>query len=471
MGLKGGETGVKAQFKTKFKQAFRVFDDLQDARDNVFEGFTDGGSPRSRTVVLVDGNVAMMGVSEACRSMAEFTEVVFNGVRDAFRAAQLVVVVFDEPKAMPNAKREEQAARDAARRARAVTASDDMLTTPLVEGFTAEELDALDDVHVLKADRKCRSRLYDEVTKRVLERMGAMIENWEHKGHGRCELIIDGADPRGCARAVDAPRAPQMFGTCAATAAKLARNVPIGEGDIKLIALENRIRALKAEAADDEPFAKVSLVITSTVDTDSFMTMVLDVAKRRVAPYAAPMHSLFCMREAVSKRQREDDPSARATYLCVDVALLEGHLQSHVWAQAAVEPTPTQMLHAMLAVSASAAMCGCDFTLTGLKGSRFDHFLESLPDFVASEPEALESLGAALAPEAEEAQSACDGIYRVCVTASKHMEKKPRYQKQSKTVLGVSDVLLRRACWTAGYWGQVERASDESAGFAPAWSA
>ena len=474
MGLKGGATGVKAQFKSLFGGAFRSFDQLQSARDHVFNGIVDDGeSPRSRTAVLLDGNVLMMSVSEMCNSMNDFTEIVFNSVRDAFRAAEFVIVVFDEPTAMPNAKREEQAARDAHRAARSVTTSDDIaVRLAIPDGFDAGQLDLFDDVHALKSDRNCRSRLYDETIKRVLERMVPLFELWDHKGRGRCELVIDGSDPRGCARAADEPRAPAIFGTNDVLASKFFRAVPIGEGDIKLIALENRIRLLKSGGSDGTTavppqLAKLSLVMTSTVDTDSFMTMVLDVAKRRVDPYTTALHSLFCMRELASKRQREEDRFARATYLCVDVSLLEGHLQTHVWSQAIgrLVPTPTQMLNAMLALSASAAMCGCDFTRTGLKGSRFDHFLESIPEFVSTEPTALESFASALSNDATVAKFACDGLYKVCVAASKHMLTKKRYKAQASNVLAVSETMLLRSIWTTGYWSQVERPSDNSAGF------
>jgi hypothetical protein len=132
-------------------------------------------------------------------------------------------------------------------------------------------------------------------------------------------------------------------------------------------------------------------------------------------------------------------------------------------------PTPEQLLAAMVAFCAAAALCGCDFTLEGLKGSRFDHFWESMPQFVATEPMALGRFVNALDQSEAVAQDACTGLYRVCVQASKHMEEKPRYKKQAQSVHDVPDTMLRRAVWAAAYWGQREHVASPEWGFLPQW--
>ena len=127
-----------------------------------------------------------------------------------------------------------------------------------------------------------------------------------------------------------------------------------------------------------------------------------------------------------------------------------------------------QKLHAMLALAGSAALCGCDFTLEGLKGARFDHFFESLPGFIATEPKALSCFGSALAREPAVARTACQGLLRVCYTASQHMDTKQRYKKQAASVWDVSETLLRRAIWASAYWSQHEFADEmQEWGFNP----
>jgi len=469
MGLKGGETGVKAQFKSLMRSDFLRFETLVELRDAVIQqDDTDLTLPskRDQTVVFMDGNVLMMSVPEAVGTLDAFSNIIYKYVRDAVRAGAVVVVVFDEPQHLTNAKKEEQARRDTSRALRTVTTSADMQTCPLSDDFTREQLKQLPDVHILKTNRACRSRFYDEVVKMVFERIAENMEKWNAAGHNAGVFVLDGVEARGCDRPPTEPRETTMVGTDDAVVEALCRDVPIGEGDIKLTALENRVRHLVGEK--HSAFEKIQLAITSTTDTDSFAIMLLDVAKRRVSPYSASLHSIFCMREPPSKRAREVDPDVKASFLCCDVVRLEAHIQEHLWSKSsATTPTPEQMLHAMTAFTSAAAICGCDFTLDGLKGARFDHFWESIPQFVASEPQALAQFGAVHSTDATVARQAIKGLYRVCVNASAHMETKPRYKKQAQTVSEVSDTLLLRAVWTASYWSLNEHTADTEWGFQP----
>ena len=486
MGLKGGsnDTGVKALLKTRVPRAFGRFEQLSQARDAVMrdgdeEAAGDGReahpvdvtkdnlTKRQRTAVFLDGNVLMMTVPDAVGEVGAFADIIYNYVREAMRTGCLVVVAFDEPQHLTQAKREEQQRRDAARTARTVACSNDMTPVPLGHEFTRAEVEALADVHVLKADRKCRVRLYDEVIRRVYERSQAVMTQWQANGHEPGCLILDGVEIRGADRPVGAPREVGMVGTNIEILADFARKTPIGEGDIKLIALENTLRDL---VSMNVRYSHYRLAVTSTTDTDSFCTFLIDVAKRRVLPYSGALHSLFCMREPPSKRDRECNQQAKASFLCCDVALLEASIQNHLWSLVRTPPKPEQALASMLAFCSAAALCGCDFTMDGLKGSRFDHFWESLPSFVSTEPQALLRFNSALDQQEAVVQDACQGLYRVCVQASKHMEDKPRYKKQAQSVHDVPDTMLRRAVWTAAYWGQNEHPATPAFGFLPVWN-
>ena len=485
MGLKSNSsngTGVKAWLKAQVPTAFRQFEQLHDARDGVIrdgqeeatgdgrEGAIDVDKPkltkRERTAVILDGNVLMMTVPEAVGEIGAFSNIIYNYVREAMRTGMLVIVAFDEPQHLTQAKKEEQARRDAQRQARVVACSDDMTPVPLGHNFTVAEIEALPDVHVLKADRKCRVRLYDEVIRRVYERASSVMRQWEANGHDPGCLILDGVEIRGANRPVDEPREVGMVGTNEETLAAFRRPHPIGEGDIKLIALENRLREMVSTYAS---YSHYRLAVTSTTDTDSFMTFMLDVAKRRVTPYSGALHSLYCMREPPTKRDREWDSEARASYLCCDVAMLEAQVQRHLWSLVRTPPQPEQMMAAMLAFCSAAAICGCDFTLDGLKGARFDHFWESLPEFISTEPSALNRFMSALDRQEPIAQDACQGLYRVCVQASNHMATKPRYKRQAESVNTVPDSMLRRAVWSASYWSQNEFVATPEWGFMPVW--
>ena len=206
------------------------------------------------------------------------------------------------------------------------------------------------------------------------------------------------------------------------------------------------------------------LVMQSTIDTDSLMISALGVARRRISPYSSSVHTLLCMRTPVTKAKREENPDATATYLVCDVAMLEGYMQQKIWGRAAT-PTPEQMLNSMLAMSAATALAGCDFV--ELSGARFDHFYDSLGDFVKTEPNALQNFGSALAAEPAVARQACQSLIRVCYTASNAMMDKKNYKNQADKVWNCDDVSLLRAVWTAAYWAEHEFEANEEWGFAP----
>ena len=113
----GGDTTAKKQFMRHCNAHFRRFDTLVDARDAMMIPDTRaeavGGATRSvlrrETAVFGDGNILMFGIPPSCATMAAFTKVLFEYVRDFTRAGHMVVVVFDEPDHMTAAKKEEQA--------------------------------------------------------------------------------------------------------------------------------------------------------------------------------------------------------------------------------------------------------------------------------------------------------------------------------------------------------------------------
>lgn len=462
MGLKAtGEKGAKAYLRTNCKRAFRVYPTLLETRKAV-------GATRAQTAVLLDMNVILMSIPESVTTLAGCVRVVWSFVEWAVGTGALTVCVFDEPQAMTNAKKAEQARRDQARASHKVACSDDLEPCPLTDDFTAAQLEALPNVLPLRDHRPTRSRLYDEITKRVYAIAAAKAEKWNASGKPEhlTRIVMDGVDMRGCERPKESPRQPVMTGNNEALVQALQRDRPIGEGDIKLQQLDGRIRELAVEGGVLEG---TTLIMASTIDTDSLMISALSVSKRRIAPYMSSVHTVLCMRTAVTKAQKEANPDATATYLVCDTAMLEGMMQQHIWGLGA-QPTPEQMLNAMLAMSASAALAGCDFV--ELSGARFDHFFDSLKDFVTSEPTALEQFGAALAPDAPVARQACQSLIRVCYTASKAMEDKPRYKKQAQSVFDCDDATLRRAVWTAAYWAENEFEADEDWGFQPVrgWS-
>lgn len=458
MGLKAnGQNGAKAQLRLKCEKAFRVFDSLLDARKAT-------GSSRSQTVCLLDMNVILMSIPESVTTLAGCVSVVWSFLECALGTGWLTILVFDEPNAMTSAKKAEQARRDELRDSKKVLCSEDLDPLDVPLNFTGEDLEIMASVLPLRDHRPTRSRLYDEISRRVYNIASAKADKWNATGNPEHHtvVILDGVDPRGCKRAADGARFPVLHGNDDAIVAAFQRQTPIGEGDIKLQQLDGRIREL---AADDGLLAGTNLVLSSTIDTDSLMIACLNAAKRRVNPSATQVNSVLCMRTPATKAQKAENANAKATYLVCEIALLEASIQNIVWGPSAT-PTPTEMLNTMIALSACAALSGCDFVT--LQGARFDHFFDSLGEFVKTEPSALQEFSAVLAPDAPSAKRSCHALLRVCYTASKQMEEKGgRYKKQALSVQNVDDETLRRAVWTSAYWCENEHHAGEEWGFQP----
>ena len=244
MGLKSGDCGAKKWFKRKYPRQFRVFDEFHEIREGVPVPAPTDADPlaqrpcaREETAVFVDGNVLMMAIPDSVATLDAWADIIFNYVRwKAMKAGKLVIVVFDEPASMTHAKKEEQLRRDAHNQAKEVACSHDIAPPPLPDNFTRAQLEAVPNVGELKTDRRYKARIYDEVIKRVYERLQPIMERWAANGHDAGMLLLDGVEVRGCELPPGETRAPAMVGSDPEVAAVFARDTPIGEGDIKLIA-------------------------------------------------------------------------------------------------------------------------------------------------------------------------------------------------------------------------------------------
>ena len=476
MGLKAtGENGAKAQLKNHCTRAFRTYNSLLETRKEI-------GTTRSETVCLIDMNVVLMSVPSNIRTFESFVRIVWGFVEWALGTGWLTILVFDEPAAMTNAKRLEQARRDAARNAHSIPCSTDIDPFPFTDDYTLSDIDTLEGILAVRDKRASRSRFYDEVSKQIFEMASAKAAAWNASGkpENKTCILFDGVDIRGCERPAFAAREVVMCSNMPDIAEAFKREVAIGEGDLKLQALEDRIRTL---AEPDGLLHGTKLVMASTIDTDSLMISALAVSKRRVSQTNQPgsssnVQSVLCMRSPAARRGQQggggggggdggdgggDQLRAYASYLVVDTVMLEACILEYIYGKAAVVD-PKQALSTMLALSACAALSGCDFC--SLSGARFDHFFNSLSDFARTEPLALKSFEHCLNADQEVAKKACKGLLRVCYNASVKMEEKgKRYIKQAKSVSEIDDDTLKRAIWTVAYWSGNEHTADESFGF------
>ena len=456
MGLKSNANyGAKSQLLSHCSRAFRTYDSLLDARNGV-------GAVRTQTVVVVDANVLLMSAPSELSTLDEYVNLVFRFVEQAMGTGWLTVLVYDEPAAMTTAKRAEQAKRDAAKKL--VVCSEDIDPFPFQDDYSASDLEACTCILGVRDKRPCRSRLYDEISRRLLYRCKEKCDKWNASGKEEnfTVVVFDGVDMRGCDRPAGESRDVRVQGTDDEVASLFARHVPIGEGDIKLQDVEDKVRQLVdggKEAADGAAlpasarlFRRTNLVVHSTVDTDSLMISCIAVSKRRMcAPRKTSLHSVLCMRSPPPRHE----PGAQASYLTIDIAMLEACVLEHLFGRGAVVD-PQVALHSMLALAASTALSGCDFVHAS--GARFDHFFHCVGEFARAEPHALKTFSRVLtASNASEVRDAASGLTRLCVHASMNVEQKgKRYAKQAKQIAEVDAQSVMKAVWTAAYWSQNE---------------
>ena len=353
MGLKSGPGGVKATLTAAVPAAFRRFDSLLAARNEVFDGRPqepDHDARRRETAIVLDGNVLMMNVPESLATFSAFADQFYRFVRAAQLASELVVVVFDEPEHLTRAKRAEQLRRDAARTQRrvlhdaeAARGTDAELLAQLSRPdaspseFTAENLSRLSSVHALKngTSRSAKAKLFDSVVRHVYERLMNMRMASEARGetnHGT--VVFDGIDMRAWERSDGERRHAFVAGTSELADRCFERDVPVGEGDMKLVHVEQRLRTLKDT---DDRVSDLTLVLVSTIDTDSFLTM-FSTAPRSAAPSAAQRTCSPCCACASARRQTTNKglvPVLRREHA-------RSGIQRHLWrlaARAASGPT------------------------------------------------------------------------------------------------------------------------------------
>ena len=447
MGLTSGPNGAKLVFREKFATAFQNFDSLVKARECV-------GVARVQTLVVVDGNVLVMQVPQSVTTFRGYVEVMANSIQGAIQAGEHVVVVFDEPEHMTRAKQEEQAKRDARRTPQTPQCSDDVAKPcPIDDVYTKEELVAPHtNVYLMvKNHRKTRPRFYDALFVAVLEHFRNMFAGQS----GAWSLTFDGIDARGMDRPVDAPRVLGVLSSHPDVwEPVLARETPIGEGDLKLTDVCHRVYKAR-ETHPESKLAEVRLNMISTIDTDSFMIELIAQARREKREDTSNNElTLLCLREPSRKRKDPAD-STFAHYTCVDMEAFYNNIMTYMFGSKHLKPEieARKPLVALL-LSACIALCGCDFV--ELQGLRADLVLPCVRDVARNQPELLELMAGVQTGEAGATRDAQPAIKAVLDEFVASISGVPRLHKRTVHASACSDLQYLRALWTTAYWSARE---------------
>ncbi|MBN38145.1 MAG: hypothetical protein CMI29_06710 [Opitutae bacterium] len=446
MGLHGGKTGAKAHFLEKFSGAFRDVKRLKDVREIL-------GARRSQTLAVLDGNVMMNAMPSSVDTFSGYVSLLSHQLEEAVQAAAHVVVVFDEPAAMTTAKRDEQRRRDAQRQARVPLCSEDLMATITNDNYTLADLQSSGcNVKLLMEFRKARPRLYDAVCVALMQHFRASMTG------GEWSLTFDGVDARGADRPFGAPReVGALSNDQAFWGPLLAREVRIGEGDIKLTDVTQRVH--DAARVENTPVHGVLLNLVVTIDTDSFVIELLQQDRRARRPDAEDRDELtvLCLKER-SRKRAGDDFVTNAHYTCCDMALFREAVLGYFYGTKSLGAKVVAQQPAALALLAVAlALCGCDFV--ELKGMRFDKALPVVRGIVRDQPHRLQPLASvgALEVSSDEMLDAASTVDLLIDRYKDSLENAPRMKRALASVSrDRCDAHVLRALWTCAYWNQHE---------------
>jgi hypothetical protein len=464
MGLESGDFGAKKTVLNMLKLLHAGGVVLNGALEvtKLDELHTHYQTNKTDACIIVDGNVLVRASPQL--SYNDFCEFISSQVNKFFSVADHVIVVFDEPDAVTVAKREEQAHRDAQRKKREIVTSEDILQLPRTDAYNEADIITCPNVHGLIENRLTRSRLMDMVFCKIMEEacnatstQVAML--WS-------TLTLDGIDPRGDGRGHREVRSPSIFSTKPEMETVLRRTEPIGEGDMKLVAVEKAIEVHRCQ--EGSPVSSVRVILHHTIDTDSILINLIAEADRD-SRGVNTLTSLLCLREPQRKR-KGDTQATGAHYKVVDMAKLYRAVMLMMFKE---DTTSVRKLGreavALLAMVIAAA--GCDFTgKNQIKGLRANELMCTLSHLVSERPTMLPTMRGAWSGSIPETLKTCKVMQMVLNVHGRNLGEGQHTvpavlsaesydgsvstvrRKQALDVQNPSEEGLRRAAWVVAYW-------------------
>ena len=456
MGLKGGEHGCKAVLQAQFQTAFCACPTLQNVRERV-------GVERSETLAVLDGNVMVMAIPQVFYLFHEYIDVLVGQIAPALETAKHVVVVFDEPYAMTRAKTEEQRARDARRTIKTPLCSDDLVACIKTDEYDEASLRADGcNVRLLMDHRAARPRFYDALCAAVLDH----FEKTTTAETSEWSLSFDGIDVRGANRPFGERRVAGILSNNSELwVPLLAREVPIGEGDLKLPDVAQRVH--DAALLDDHPLKGVVLNLLCTIDTDSLVIELLKQTSRLARPDARDRNELtiLCLREP-SRKRKGDDFITPARYLCCNMATLHTAVCNNLYGTSNLSDSVAATKPAAVALLVGAlASCGCDFL--EVKGTRADVMIDVVREIVQKKPYVLGQIVNVFDPDPAKMLLAKTAISTVLEDYVDKISFLPRMQRSvASAKTSICDAQVLRAVWVVAYWLGREFKNTHEWGFA-----
>ena len=480
MGLESGEFGAKKTILNMLELLHTGGAVLDGTRtvSKLDELHTHYNINKTNTTAVVDGNVLVRSAPQL--SYKDLCKFLYDQVHNFFGAAKHVIVVFDEPDSVTRAKCEEQAQRDAQRKKREIVTSTDISRLPQTDAYNEADIKDCPNVHALIEQRPTRIRLMDMVFNHIMtEALRVKSQQLAVLGMAMTTLTFDGIDPRGDARGHNEPRRPGIMSTEDKMKEVLHREKAIGEGDLKMVAVERAIESHRWKKGS--PLASVCMVLHSTIDTDSLMINLIEEAERD-SRGVTDLVSVLCLREPGRKRKGEDYFTP-GHYRVVDMQRFYKAVMLLLFREDTPQVRKLGREAVALLAMATAAV-GCDFTgKAQIKGLRANEMFCTLSDAIFESPTMLPSMRGAWSGDIKQTLKTCLVLKQILHTYGRNLARgihpvpamlssecyqgsvsKVR-QKYALDIQSPSEEGLLRAAWTVSYWSGYEFKELDQFGF------
>jgi hypothetical protein len=455
MGLQSGEFGPKNVFRGKVKgEAFFEFQTLAELVAAL-------KAPSASVVIVVDGNVALRGAPDSVRTTEAYVGYLKAQIDRMYKAADHIVMVFDEPEFLSDAKAVEQARRDAGRKtSQQIVCSADTLKLPTTDAFLLREVETHAGVRDLINTRQTRNRVFDEVAMRVFE---IYKKQFKQALTDVRTFTLDGIDRRGGQRPIDEPREVVVASTRTRIVQALERETPIGEGDLKLTAVVDSI--LADRSTDGSLFADSKTFILQTIDTDSLVIEMAAQARRNCA--GVDDYGVFLALRERAKRGREGEEGESSYYSVFDVKVMTNLMIKELFTLADDKPPDVVPLilqrKSIALLTLAAVMCGCDFS--GFKGLRFNELIQTVQSICTDNPMILACMHAAWGDSDEELLRVAVAVKELLDASATRLASVPRRKTHCASLTNPNELEVLRSLWTLGYWLGTERRNTPFWGF------
>ena len=450
MGLSGGEHGTKAVFRERYTASWRQFKNLNALREGI-------ETPQEEVTTVLDGNVLLMSAPSPICTLQEYVHYFRRQIDQALEASRHVVVSFDEPENLTKAKHAEQKKRDSSKRKQDVITSNDLQPVARDDRWLKCHLGPEDSVRLLFGYRAARPRVIDLICTETLNRLDSELS--KRRTATKKTVTIDGVDWRGANRPMGTPRIPGVIGTDDRVVEAIERDVPIGEGDLKMTDGCSVVERGRLDTTS--PFCGIEVVLLCTIDTDSLL-IELAAQARRVEEGVAKFSVFLCLKERAAKREVGEEPSY-SYYNVVDVEVLGEEVVEDLFSKPYGNVAMPLRRKGTALVAMGIGACGTDFC--GIKGLRAREMMDVLRTMCSDEPFAISRMDVAWEDEEKNLVKLGVVLRDIIKRSFCLICEQPRRKKSAMGLLEVPDEELLKVLWTVRYWLGTEIRNVEKWGF------